>query len=446
MTNLSKQPRILSRRTFVLGLTAAAPATALVTACGAGTSSDAGAPKPVAAPVTVTYMSNLPETHPEGEARLSLLNEFSTTNEQKITVNVEEAKASISLDKIKALAAGGTPPDFAYFAYYDTPGMYIMGATIDVDTELKAEKDWAKQRADMFPAMIDSSLWDGKLVSLPGYTNNQGMIYNLGLLSQNAIAVPKKGWTWDDFRTSAAKVTRPPNLWGANIAWTAWNVYLGTAGSRPVSKDNRKMQIDTPEMQQVMEFFLSLIKNNIMPPDGRNNFYQEAKNDVAYENQGPYRIPTLRQRSAPAFGVVHAPVHPVKKEVHAPNGGHSLAIFKDVPTDRRHAAALVSKWMNAPHAQAIMCIKATSIPVSKAAMDSKELQDYLKTDPELKGFIDLAPNGYRWPPLPSYAAITKAANDNVAAIMRQEIGVKDGLAKGQREAQALLDEDVRLMK
>ena len=89
MTNLSKQPRTLSRRTFVLGLTAAAPATALVTACGAGTSSDAGAPKPVAAPVTVTYMSNLPETHPEGEARLSLLNEFSTTNEQKITVNVE---------------------------------------------------------------------------------------------------------------------------------------------------------------------------------------------------------------------------------------------------------------------------------------------------------------------------------------------------------------------
>jgi len=415
----------------------------LASACGGA---PASAPAKTTGPVTVTYMSNLPETHPEGEARLSLLKEFTSTNPSQITVNLTEAVASITLDKIKALAAGGTPPDLAYFAYYDTPGLYISGATIDVDDELKSEKDWGKQRADMFPAMLESSQWAGKLVGLPGYTNNQGMIYNLGILSQNNVAVPQKGWTWDDFKTSAAKMTRPPDRWGANIAWTAWNVYLGTAGSRPMSKDNRKMQLDTPEMQQVMEFFQGLIKNIIMPADGRNNFYQEAKNDVAYENQGPYRIPTLRQRTAPAFGVVHAPVHPTKKEIHAPNGGHNIAVFKEVSTERRHAAALTAKWMNAVHAQAIMCIKATSLPVSKAALESKELQDYLKTDPELKGFIDLAPNGYRWPPLPSYAAITKAANDGVAAIMKNEIGIKDGLSKIQREAQVLLDEDVKLMK
>ncbi|MGH2351993.1 MAG: ABC transporter substrate-binding protein [Chloroflexota bacterium] len=433
-----------TRRTFVCTASAGSVAALLATACGAGSES---APQATSAqPVTVTYMSNLPETHPEGEARLSLLDEFTKTNDGRITVSVDEGRASISLDKIKALAAGGTPPDLAYFAYYNTPEMFIAGATIDLETELKAEKDWGKQKADMFPAMLESSQWAGKLVGLPGYTNNQGMIYNIGLLTQHNVAAPKRGWTWDDFKTAASKITRPPDLWGANIAWSAWNVYLGTAGSRPLSKDSRKMQLETPEMQQVIEFFLDLIKNNIMPPDGKNNFYQQAQNDVAFENQGPYRIPTLRKNNAPAFGVVHAPVHPVKKEIHAPNGGHNMAVFREVPVERRHAAALVAKWMNAPHAQAIMCIRATSLPVSKSALESKELQEYLKTDPELKGFVDLAPNGYRWPPLPSYAQITKAANDGVAAIMRQEVGVKDGLAKAQRETQLLLDEDVRLMQ
>jgi multiple sugar transport system substrate-binding protein len=430
-----------TRRTFVAG--AGSAAAVLAAACGTGSE---GAPAAGTQPVTVTYMSNLPETHPEGEARLSLLQEFSDSNPAHITVNLSEAKGSISLDKITALAAGGTPPDLAYFAYYDCPGMYLTGATIDLEDELKTDKEWGKQRADLFPAMLESSLWNGKLVGMPGYTNNQGMIYNTGLLTQHNVAPPKKGWTWDDFKAAAGKITRPPGLWGADIAWSAWNVYLGTAASRPVSKDNRKMQLDTIEMQQVMDLFLGLIRSNVMPPDGKNNFYQDAKNDVAYENQGPYRIPTLRKNGAPPFGVVHAPVHPVKREIHAPNGGHSMAVFKEVPSDRRHAAAEVTKWMNAPHAQAIMCIKATSIPVSRAAMDSKELQEYLKGDPELKGFIDLAPNGYRWPPLPSYAKITKAANDGVAAIMRQEIGVKDGLTKTQQETQVLLDEDVKLMK
>jgi hypothetical protein len=36
--------------------------------------------------------------------------------------------------------------------------------------------------------------------------------------------------------------------------------------------------------------------------------------------------------------------------------------------------------------------------------------------------------------------------DTVNAILKNEISPRDGLAKAQRDAQALLDEDVRLMK
>ena len=93
-----------------------------------------------------------------------------------------------------------------------------------------------------------------------------------------------------------------------------------------------------------------------------------------------------------------------------------------------------------------MCIKATSLPVSKGAFASKELQDYLKTDGEMKGFIDLAPNGWRWPALPSWPKLNKAVQDAVNAIFKNEISPRDGLAKAQRDAQALLDEDVKMMK
>jgi hypothetical protein len=53
--------------------------------------------------------------------------------------------------------------------------------------------------------------------------------------------------------------------------------------------------------------------------------------------------------------------------------------------------------------------------------------------------------GWRWPSLPSFDKINKDIQDQIDAIMRQEIGPKAGLAQAQREAQALLDQDIRLM-
>jgi hypothetical protein len=93
-----------------------------------------------------------------------------------------------------------------------------------------------------------------------------------------------------------------------------------------------------------------------------------------------------------------------------------------------------------------MCINATSIPVSKGVADSKELQDYLKTDAAFKGFIDLAGNGWRWPTLPSYGKIFAALDGMMPMIMQDQVSLKAGLASAQQQAQQFLDEDVRLMK
>jgi multiple sugar transport system substrate-binding protein len=395
--------------------------------------------------VTLTYMSNLAESHPEGAARLALLDEFNKTNELKISVNVEEGRAATALDKYKSLAAGGSPPDFGYVAYYHAADMFAAGMLVDVDAQLKAEKDWARQRADIYPAMLESSSWTGKLASIPEYTNNVAMIYNTGLLQQAGVAPPKQSWTWDDFRAAVQKYAGRPGMVPLSMNWSFWVHWLRTMGASPISQDGKKITVDTPESLQVMELLTGFIKGGLTPADGKTELYREAKNDVVFEMQGPYRIPTLRQVNAPAFGVVHTPVHPQKKVISAPNGGHNVAIFKTTP-ERQFAGAMVAKWLNAPHAQAQMCIKATSLPVSKAGFNDKELQDYLKTDPEMKGFIDLAAYGWRWPALPSYEKITKAVQDNVNAILKQEVGVKDGLGRAQRDAQTLLDEDVRLMQ
>ena len=402
-------------------------------------------------PVTVTYMSGLPETHPTGAARLALMTEYNQTNTDKITVDFEPARGATDETKAKSLAAAGSPPDLQYVGYFSVADFFAGGMTIDFDAQMKGDRDYAKQRADLFPNMMETNMWAGKLVGLPVDTNNQAIIYNPALLQQAGVAAPKQGWTWDDFKVMAQKFVRPDTV-ALSMAWAGtWRHWLGTMGGRIISKDNRKITADTPEMVEVMDLYLDLLKRGVIQktPDGKGALfetYQLAKNDTAFEMQGPYRIPTMRQKGAPPFGTIHTPLHPQKKQMFAGNGGWSMMVFKDVPVERRNAAARVALWMNAPYAQAKFCIQSINIPVSKGTLESKDFQDYAKANPEFKGFADLAPYGWRWPSLPSYAKINAAADNGVVAIVRQDVGIKAGLTQIQKEAQTLLDEDIKLMK
>ena len=126
-------------------------ATALA-ACGSAGGGEAPAAK-ATGPVTISFMHNDSNTaaRPEGATRVALLDEFTKTNEQKISVNVAEAQAAVTNDKLKSLAAGRHAPDLYYIAYYFPAEFFIAGMIVDVDAELKGDKEWGKQRADIFP-------------------------------------------------------------------------------------------------------------------------------------------------------------------------------------------------------------------------------------------------------------------------------------------------------
>lgn len=392
--------------------------------------------------ITVTYMSDLPDTHPEGKARLGLLAEYTKTNTDGVTVDVSAAKNATTLDKAFTLAAAGTPPDLIYVAYYDAAALLAKGAVIDLDAQLRPEKGWAAQKADIFPDMLSSSSWAGKLAGMPCYTNNSAIIYNPQLLAQVGVPAPKSDWNWQDFQDLVQKGNKPPDRWGYDWNWVYWSNWLGSAGGFPISSDAQKITMTTTEAQDTITYLANLFKIGVTPTKMEGELFNKTKGTgVVFESQGPYRIPTLRHNGVTDFTVLPTPI---KKTIFAGNGGHNVSVFQGIPADHRQAAARVAMWLNASHAQAQMCIQATSLPVSNAAFQSTELQDYLMTDPQLKGFVDMAPHGWRWPALPSYAKISGALNTTINDIFGGKYSVQDGLTQAQQAAQVLLDQDLKL--
>ena len=418
------------------------------------------------APTPVVFYQGLPESHPSGAARLRTLEIFNDTvgPDQGIYVDLSNSTASApnkggnNVDKIKTLVAAGTPPDMYVLGYTRAMEFYVTGATVDFDQELRTEPRWAAQRADIFPHLLESSMWTGKVVGMPVSTNNVAFIYNVGLLQQHGVEAPKEDWTLDDFEAKAEKFVTPARedplegLIPLSMGWYFYLDFVRSTGKNPISDDTMKMQVDTAEFLETMTLWLKWLDNRIIfdhPAEnqtwGVREEYRHAKNNVAFEHQGVYRIPTMRANNAPEFQVVHVPLHPVKKVKSAINGGWNSVVFKTTP-ERQQAASQLTLWLSEPDAQVEHMIRAITIPISQKGLDHPKLREALKDDAQFRGFVDLAPYGWRWPGLPSHSKITGRIGQAVKDIMTKKVGAKSGLESAQRETQVMLDDDIKMMQ
>jgi ABC-type glycerol-3-phosphate transport system substrate-binding protein len=183
------------------------------------------------------------------------------------------------------MLAADTIPDVMMIGYRGDPAdLYNLGATIDVDAELKTEKDWARQRADIFPGYLETSLWAGKMVAIPGHGTCQAMIYSPELLQKAGLTAPKDRWTWNDFLAMARKVAHPPDVWGLDLNWSYvfWAMWIGSSGARPLTKDNRRLTLNTPQVQEATTFLLDLVRGGVAPPESSAELI--GKGQTAFEH------------------------------------------------------------------------------------------------------------------------------------------------------------------
>ena len=218
--------------------------------------------------VVIHYWSNLGATHPESIARAKNFTEFNETlgKELGILVDISNAEAGAgggsggsNQEKIMTLVAGGTPPDMYYTGYTGVAQYYASGATIDLDGGAEGPR---RAGPSSGPTSSNPS-WSAacgraKLVGMPGYTNNNGMIWNKGRLQQAGVEEPQWDWTWNDFVEKATKFTSDENILPYSLHWhyVWWTSYLGTTGMLPIDQSTWKMQVDTQQSLDVMEFWL----------------------------------------------------------------------------------------------------------------------------------------------------------------------------------------------
>jgi multiple sugar transport system substrate-binding protein len=137
--------------------------------------------------------------------------------------------------------------------------------------------DKAFKLEDFYPGLIKQNQYQGKLYGLPRDNDTKVIFANKKLFSEAGVALPKSGWTWNELRTSATKLTKrddsgkttqygyafEPNDWWRLWIWqNGGDIFDNYVTPEPPTH----LTVNTPEAIEAIQFFSDLINKDKVSP------------------------------------------------------------------------------------------------------------------------------------------------------------------------------------
>ena len=131
-------------------------------------------------------------------------------------------------------------------------------------------------RADIFPALLDSVKDNGKAYSWPLWVPPVAMYMNLDIFKERGVDPPKGNWSYDEFVEAAKKLTFQRSNGDQVYGYTGgidpglvntWSFIIGD-GALPLSKDNTQYTWNTPDGVSGLKKLVDLAQvHKVTPPD-----------------------------------------------------------------------------------------------------------------------------------------------------------------------------------
>ncbi len=289
---------------------------------------------------------------------------------------------------------GGTAPDLVAFDSSDLPLVFRMGYLSDLTPLMTTDKfDPAKQ---FYEGVYKTGIVDGKLVAVAKDYSVSAFYVNTGLLQKAGIAVPKEGWTYDDYLKMAQKLTvdkkgnnatsldfDPANVavygtsspqWGGDAAWwRGYQSFLYSWGAHTISPDGKATTgyINSTEAVAAWTWHRDLIHKHKVAPTAsylgasgvtNDKLFSEGKLAVSGSYWGPWYQDTFNKAANLQWQAVPLPTGP---------GGHKAAIMWmgwgiNAKSAHPDEAWELLKWLTTEPGQQVFALKAMTGDIKTA--------------------------------------------------------------------------------
>jgi multiple sugar transport system substrate-binding protein len=438
---------------LVVSLAACGPAqTAVPVATEKPAATDAAkateAPKAAEVPaeaVEITFMAwGAPE---ELAVWQQIADEFHAAN-PNITVKMDVSEWDSYWTKLDTLFAGGTPPD-----------VFAMDAPLFLDWQSRGVLLNLQPYIDATPGFLDGfyeqtlsgyKLADG-YYGLPRDFQTIVMYYNKDMFDAAGVEYPKEGWTWQDLREMAKKLTVDKNgdgktdqygyscdLWDMELCWSE---AIWAYGGDVISSDYTQTLIGEPKAREAWKLFYDMTFVDKSMPDtvaaGEYGYDLLQAGMVAMWPHGHWSMPAYKDVEF-QWDVAPMPTGPAGQATSVNSAGFVIA------KDSKHpdAAWEFVKFAVSQTGQTRLTELGLAIPVLKSVAESPVFleQDVNGRTINQKIFLDSLEYAHLKPIFKGYTEWSSAIGDGMADIWAGEAELDATLDKVVADADAVLAE------
>ena len=298
---------------------------------------------------------------------------------------------------------------------------------------------WIASAFSIFKTGFDKHCTFAYHRSLPFNKGAYFMYYNEDALKEKNIAVPT---TWDELREAARQLT------GNGAVGLVFNKSVGIdfsfwveqAGGHIYDEATETVLIDTPEVKEAYEFIVSMIKENIAKIEFEEGYITGpiSRREAFIGFASSSNIPHIKE-ACKSTGVNWKVAElPRGKKAAALFSGTDITMFNTIPEETKRAAFEFMKYWFETDTQIVWGKGSGYLPLTNAASQSKEFQEFLATeDPSKQVAANMFPYAYQDPKgLNGYAIhanMQKALEEIVAGKKTIDQALKDAQMQATKE-------------
>jgi sorbitol/mannitol transport system substrate-binding protein len=389
------------------------------------------------------------------------LTKDSFTKDTGITVNYTVLPENELRDKVtQDVATGAGQYDVATVGAYEVPIWAKNGWLNELDSYAD---EGSFDKADLLEPITKSlSGEDGKLYGLPFYGESSFLMYRKDVLAKKGITMPERP-TWQQVADIAAKVDgAEPGMkgiclrglpgWGEMFA--PLTTVVNTFGGTWFTKD-WQAQVDSPEFQQAVNFYVDLIKKHGEPGAAQAGFTEclnamsQSKVAMWYDATsaaGSLEDPKV-SKVAGKVGYVHAPVEKTKASgwlwawawvmPKTTKNSDTAAQFMTWASSKEYEQVVGEKlgWARVPAGKRKSTYEIPEYKKASAAFGEMTLQSIEEANPEDPGVQPRPTVGVQFVAIPEFQDLGTKVSQDIAAAIAGRGSVDEALSKGQTLAE-----------
>ncbi|MDB5059163.1 MAG: hypothetical protein JWO59_2635 [Chloroflexi bacterium] len=356
----------------------------------------------------------------------------------KIQVQPQYTDFTSYFIRLNADLAAKSIPDVMFLTY--VPTYAAKGALVDI-------RALAAKHHKNISAYTQGELflfqWNGGLYGVPRDNGTEVIFYNRKLFRKAGVPFPKDGWSYDDLRATAKKLTIGSgsriSQYGYAYETGKWNLWLWQNGVELFDNDAKptKVTFNTPAGAQALQFIADLTnKDQVTPPASQlassatiASLFTGGQLAMAFGNHA--LVPTFNKTAGLDWAPVGLPHFNGHKVVNTAGGaGYTISKFASNPD----AAYQLWDFLTGPIASLKFAAGDDIVPLSPDALRSSAWT----SKPYNRVFTEQTKLGHRFPSFAQFGPVYSAIDSALQPVWIGEQTAAQALPKAAAAASKLI--------